>query len=105
MKSYKELSVDEQKKYGYVISKLRLAGNSFATYQRSDGSWAWDIVNVIWGCTTPTGKVSSKYFQYLRFDMRRNDMQSVMRKVEEAQCGIEKLPNGYKWTEPIMFSW
>ena len=46
---YKDLSVEDKKKYKTVIEKLRGLNSSFGKYQREDGSWTSDVINALWG--------------------------------------------------------
>lgn len=105
VKHYKDLSADDKKKYETAINRLRNLNSQFATYQRKDGSWTSDVKIVIWGAITPTERVSKKYWQTLRFDMRRHSADSIDKVIEKANAELYNLPKGYKWTEPIFFKW
>lgn len=105
IKHYKDLSAEDKKKYETAKEKLRHLNSSFGFHQYKDGSWGSDVVNVLWGVLTPTGRVSKAHWQTLRFDMRRHSNESVRKGVEKANAELHNLPNGYKWLDPIFFEW
>ena len=105
IKSFKELSCEDKNKYKTAISVLRCLNSSFGEYQREDGSWTKNVTNVLWGVITPTGRVSKRYYQTMRFDMRRRSLNSLYQKIEESDTNLHTLPQGYKWTEPVFFHW
>lgn len=105
IKYYKNLSAEDKKKYETAINKLRGLSGSFGMYQRKDGSWTSDVLSVLWGVLTPTGRVAKSHWQTMRFDMRRHSFDSLNKCVEKANAELHNLPNGYKWIEPILFDW
>lgn len=105
IKSFKDLSCEDKKKYKKAISVLRSLNSSFGEYQRTDGSWTSNVTNVLWGVITPKGRVSKRYYQTMRFDMRRRSINRLYHKIEESDTNLHTLPKGYKWTEPVFFNW
>ena len=105
IKSFNDLSCEYKKKYKTAISVLRVLSCSFGMYQREDGSWTKNVTNVLWGVTTPKGRVSKRYYQTMRFDMRRLSLNSLYQRIEESDTNLHTLPKGYKWTEPVFFKW
>lgn len=105
IRHYKDLSVEDKKRYKTAIDKLRGLGRSFGMYQREDGSWTSDVINVLWGVITPKGRVSKSYWQTMRLDMHKRSFDSFRKDIEEANGELHKLPKGYKWIEPILFDW
>lgn len=102
---YKDLSVEDKKKYKTAIEKLRGLGSSFGKYQREDGSWTSNVMNVLWGVITPKGRVSKAYWQTTRYNMRKLSIDSIRKSIEKEDGELHKLPKGYKWVEPILFDW
>lgn len=105
IKYYKDLSAENKKKYETAINKLRGLSRSFGMYQRKDGSWTSDVLSVLWGVLTPTGRVAKSHWQTMRFDMRKHTFDSLNKSVEKANAELHNLPKGYKWIEPILFDW
>lgn len=105
IKYFNDLSCEDKKKYKTAISVLRCLNSSFGEYQRKDGSWTNNVTNVLFGVTTPKGRVSKRYYQTMRFDMRRISINRLYHKIEEAETNLHTLPKGYKWTEPVFFHW
>ena len=105
IKYFKALSCADKNKYKTAISVLRSLNHSFGEYQREDGSWTNNVLNVLWGVTTPTGRVSKRYYQTMRFDMRRVLINRLYQKIEESNTHLHTLPQGYKWTDPVFFNW
>lgn len=74
---YKDLSVEDKKKYKTAIEKLRGVSSSFGKYQREDGSWTSNVMNVLWGVITPKGRVSKAHWQTIRYNMRKLSIDSI----------------------------
>ena len=102
---YKDLSVEDKKKYKTAIEKLRGLSSSFGKYQREDGSWTSNVMNVLWGVITPKGRVSKAHWQTIRYNMRKLSIDSIRKSIEKEDGKLHKLPKGYKWVEPILFDW
>ena len=105
IRHYKDLSVEDKRKYKTAIDKLRGLNGSFGMYQREDGSWTSDVINALWGVITPKGRVSRAYWNIIRYDMRKHSFDSIRKNIKEADGELHKLPKGYKWTDPILFDW
>ena len=105
IKYFNDLYCEDKKKYKTAISVLRSLSSSFGEYQREDGSWTNNVTNVLWGVITPKGRVSKRYYQTMRFNMRRLSLNRLYQKIEESNTNLHTLPKGYKWTEPVFFKW
>ena len=102
---YKDLSVEDKKKYKTAIEKLRGVSSSFGKYQREDGSWTSNVMNVLWGVITPKGRVSKAHWQTIRYDMCKFSIDSIRKSIEKECRDRWTLYNEKKRDEPILFDW